>query len=78
MYICKNCGRDFEEPDVVYETHGFDYGPYEKWLVCPSCHDSNFEEAEQCDGCGEYFAKSDLTDGLCDDCYEEEEENYND
>ena len=77
MYICLDCGHIFDEPKEWVETHGFDYGPYEEWSGCPRCGGA-YEKAVECDICGEYYRKSELTDGLCDNCYEEEEEDYND
>jgi hypothetical protein len=44
----------------------------EEWSCCPFCGDTDVSEAEKCECCGEYFAS--LTDGLCDECYEKNEE----
>lgn len=38
MYICNNCNREFENYDVVKESHG------EKFYVCPFCRDTDFDE----------------------------------
>lgn len=37
MYICESCEAEFDEPEIYYETHGFEFGPYEKFSVCPFC-----------------------------------------
>lgn len=72
MYICVECGQVFEEPDVFYEHHPYGMGyAEERWRVCPRCGEAGFVKAKMCDCCGEYVAE--LTDGLCDACYEEEE-----
>lgn len=66
-YECHNCGRRFEKPDIITETHGLDIGPYEKIGVCPYCK-GFFEEVFECKICGEWFTDSELTSGVCDDC----------
>lgn len=69
MYICRECEKTFEEPEVYEERHGLDYPPYEKWTVCPHCHEANFCEAQECKRCG--IICEELTEGLCDICYED-------
>ena len=68
MYICNICGEVFEEPEVIYERrpYGMGYAEEEFW-VCPHCKDTDIQEAERCESCGEYFAE--LEDGLCEYCY---------
>ena len=46
-YKCNSCGATFDQPKEVVETHGFDRPPYERWLVCPYCEDSDFDEIEE-------------------------------
>ena len=73
MYICENCGEVFEEYNTIVERHPYGMGyASEEWASCPYCGDTDIVEAEECENCGEYFAH--LTDGLCDECYKEEEE----
>ena len=60
-YKCDDCGREFEEPDIVTEPHG------EKVGCCPYCH-GWFEEVYECKICGEYFTEDELTSGVCDEC----------
>ena len=74
MYICLDCGHVFDEPDTWNEHHPYGEGyATEAWSGCPRCK-GGYEEAVECNVCGEYFSKSDLTDGICDRCYEEQEE----
>lgn len=54
MFVCKDCGRIFEEPREYTETHGLDSPPYEHWRGCPLCG-GTYTEAIRCDGCGEYI-----------------------
>lgn len=70
MYICNDCGAVFEDFKVVREAHPYGMGvAFEEWAYCPHCDSGDFEEAKECERCGEYFVS--LTDGLCDLCYEE-------
>lgn len=55
MYICNDCGAVFDEPAVEREVHFWiDGSPAEEFSVCPECGDTDFTEAFECDGCGEY------------------------
>ena len=54
MFICLECGYVFSEPEYWEETHGLDYGPYEKWSGCPRCR-SSYAETYPCDRCGEWI-----------------------
>ena len=47
MYRCNHCEAVFEEPKVVYETHGLDYPPFEKVYVCPDCGIDDMEEVDE-------------------------------
>lgn len=70
-YECHNCGRRFEEPDIITETHGLDSPPYEKIGVCPYCK-GYFAEIHECKICGEHFTDDELTSGVCDGCIYED------
>jgi hypothetical protein len=73
MYICENCGEVFEEFGTYYEHHPYGNGyATEEWSCCPYCKDTDIVEAHECECCGEHFAT--LTDGLCYECYHEEED----
>lgn len=68
MFFCNNCGATFETAKTIEEHHpyGMSYVT-EHWAVCPHCEDTDIQEAERCERCGEYVAQ--LDDGLCDICY---------
>lgn len=75
MYRCKDCGEIFDDPATQYEYHPYGMGyAHEEWAVCPCCRDTDFEEVEECERCGEVFPVDELCDGLCDTCYDEVEE----
>ena len=64
MYRCRECGNVFETPANYSEdkTPGgaFEGGSFvEHYTGCPSCG-GNYEEAKECDGCGEFFCESQL------------------
>jgi methionyl-tRNA synthetase len=73
MFICTDCGRIFDEPITWQERHGLDTPPYETFSGCPYCREP-YERAVECEVCGEYFAESELTDGVCDNCVVELED----
>ena len=66
-YKCDHCVREFEEPDIITETHGMTDGSCEKIGVCPYCK-GYFEEMHKCEICGEYFTEDELSGGVCDEC----------
>lgn len=71
MFICTHCGNLVEEPRVIRERHGAPYG-YEEYYAFCSCG-GEFEEAVECEECGEYVAKNDTyrtEDGrrICQEC----------
>lgn len=67
MYICNNCGEVFETPATHEEHHPYGMTSVtEYWAVCPRCREADFDEAKQCERCGEYVAE--LHEGLCDIC----------
>lgn len=75
MYICEN-GHLFDEPVEITEYMG--HGIYETYGVCPECG-ATFDEAEQCKGCGDWFAPGEVNaDGLCSACELLEEAKYYD
>lgn len=59
MYYCPDCGYEFEEPEKIYETHGFNTPPYEKLTVCPMCKATSFYEKvnTHCRCCGAKLKK---------------------
>lgn len=66
-YQCHECDRQFEEPDIITETHGMTDGSCEKIGVCPYCK-GYFEEMHKCEICGEWYTEDELTSGVCDEC----------
>ena len=46
MYLCMECGREFDVPVEWEERHGLapDEGPGEKWSACPTCHSTDIAE----------------------------------
>lgn len=71
MLKCKECDALFEEPKKL--ENGDE--------VCPECESKDFEEAERCEMCGQWFNLDELvdTEGMvnggigycCDDCCED-------
>lgn len=57
MYICNECGAEFESPSIEREIYyRLDSLPVEEHLVCPICGENSFSEALECEGCGCYFS----------------------
>lgn len=54
MYICKNCGLEFETPLKATETHLFSDTPFEVLYLCPACKSNHFHEKDMthCRCCG--------------------------
>jgi len=67
MYICLHCGHEFEDIDRKHYDHGT--GVWEEY--CPNCGSEDFEEAEQCDLCGDWHVAENVTNGVCEKCLEE-------
>ena len=81
MYKCLDCGHIFDEPKQYSEDRTpcgvFEGGSFiEHYTGCPVCLGA-YEEAKQCEICGEYFTSDELTDtteyinGGCGDCCEQ-------
>lgn len=70
MYICNICHETFSEPADQLEPHPeLDGSPCEHFPVCPNCFGDDFEEAIQCDICGEWKHEDEMLDGhYCYDC----------
>lgn len=64
-YKCLDCGCVFESYEEWVEPHG------EYMKGCPNCQGA-FEEAEECEYCGEYHLHEDLYDGMCAGCLQQE------
>ena len=72
MFVCLECGNTFLEPKCWEETHGFDYGPFERFSGSPCCGEA-YAEAHVCSKCSEWIkTKNYIRIGLdryCEDCY---------
>lgn len=59
MYACNNCKHAFrgEDGGTLRDCVGEYMGQpaYLDYLTCPECGCDDLEEAEQCDGCKEWF-----------------------
>ena len=67
MFICEHCGEIFEEPKVI----GNDVDRGEE---CPGCGSDEFDEAVQCEVCGEWISEADACGyghHICKDCVKE-------
>ena len=77
MYKCVECGMLFEEGEqaVWYESRGEFWGVSceERMTGCPKCH-GEYEEATECEKCGEWHFSDELDDGLCKGCQEKAED----
>ena len=76
-YKCLECGHIFEDGEQAEweEKHGLDTPPYEKFSGCPLCGCA-YEETVKCECCGADFLEEELTDGVCEDCLEQEKDAY--
>lgn len=56
MIYCSNCDRRAEEPRVVHDKNGEEYG------VCPYCGNDLYEVLETCHVCGVHYEYTDDID----------------
>lgn len=75
-YQCHECDRQFDEPDIIKETHGMTDGSYEKIGICPYCK-GFYEEMYQCRICCQHFTDDELSGGVCDECIYEHSTDIN-
>lgn len=66
MKICIHCGHHFEEPSNRYNRRWSDSDDCEP--LCPNCGSEDFEEAEQCEKCGDWHIADKVVNGMCEDC----------
>ncbi len=54
MYICHECGYEFDNPAKIQETHGLSSLPFEIICVCPRCSSTNYKKTQSdfCRCCG--------------------------
>ena len=63
MFKCRDCENTFREPREIV-------GGYvgERLAECPYCGRTDFDEAEQCEECGEWFLPEEINSGYCNKC----------
>ncbi len=44
MFVCEDCGAEFEKPDTMYDPRPIGF---ERFSVCPCCSSTNFDEADE-------------------------------
>lgn len=70
MWICENCGEEFQEPILRKTTFETEFGVSHLFPTshectikeCPRCNSDDIEEMRLCDICGEYCKEDDLED----------------
>lgn len=78
MQKCLECGKVFEDDEIAHwrESRGEFWGSpaYETMSGCPHCEGA-YEEAHECEGCGEHFTLDELDENhLCEYCREDEDD----
>lgn len=78
MLMCPRCGKLVEEEDleVYFEFHGHDgLAPIKEPMTRNTCDECGweYEEAEKCKVCGEYFIPEDYKYSVCEECMEDYE-----
>ena len=73
MFICKDCGSLFENPDHMEENVGEYCGQpaFQTIDICPNCHCDEIDEARMCEICGEWISEDDMECDVCYDCMNE-------
>ena len=68
MYICNDCGSEFEDPKLERERLGEYWGApaWETWGVCPSCGSTEIEMEDTCPMCNEHYKPN--GNNFCDTC----------
>lgn len=71
LFKCYQCGHIFEDGEEleITETHNLDGGIYEKYTVCPICK-GFYSKAQECAVCGKLCTDEELTEGVCEDCFD--------
>ena len=75
MFVCLDCGAEFETPATEYENQGEYFGApaWEAYGVCPCCGSTDYDEARRCDRCGEWTTDWNWDGALiyCPICYDD-------
>ena len=72
MFICKSCGRHFEEMEA--KNYDRSTGTWEE--SCPFCGGEEFTDAAYCGACGEWREESEVVNGFCRECVEKHANDY--
>lgn len=69
MYLCNDCGEQFEAPATYIEayTDGGNAVASEYGQRCPACRSEDIDELERCHLCGEYAEELNIN-GCCEAC----------
>ena len=69
MYICNDCGEQFEAPATYIEayTDGGNALASGYGLRCPECRSEDIDALEKCHLCGEYAEELNIN-GCCEAC----------
>ena len=75
MYICEDCGKQFEDLNAVEgdKSEWFGLPVSEYYYGCPYCGSANWHEMEFCTVCGEWVEELTEAD-CCPECLKEMEE----
>lgn len=80
FFICKSCGRGFDEPASLKEPDGLETPPYRYSDGCPYCYSDDYVNlVTYCDCCGrgiyqeEKYYRLETDECFCSDCIEERE-----
>lgn len=72
MYICKDCGQLFIDPQECVENYELNSPPYESFKGCPKCS-GTYNTALKCDNCNQYiigeFVRTADSHIYCENCY---------
>ena len=69
MFVCDNCGSEFESPKLRMEDMGEYWGApaWEPWGICPSCGSEEIEEEDYCPMCDSCYPANGRN--YCDSCF---------
>ncbi len=69
MQLC-SCGRVFAYPKTKYDAGLEHFGTpcREPYGVCPFCGGEDYDDAQRCASCGQYFLHRDEEHGICQPC----------
>jgi hypothetical protein len=78
MYRCRNCGNSFDTPKEIRERHGFTWGGYETFYMCPYCRGDDFTEVDELyywdDSCEDYDPENESLETIAELKYQLQQE----